>query len=231
MNIWQILKSAVSGYLAHGALSRGAAISFYSVTSLAPVLLIVIAIAGLAFGQDAVRGSLVHELSGALGKDSADLIQSLIAKSSDPSSGAAATVFGLVMVLITASGMGATSAHAATVSQELSNVQIRDAENKPTWITDFGKKLVALFYNDADEADMNDPLADAIKAKNFAESRYKGIGIGNLKDSKAPNFLIRQIIQGKIEKYQTTILTDPDLTLARAWDLGDCNNTSVFILI
>ena len=105
MIIWQIPKSAVSGYLAHGALSRGAAISFYSVTSLAPVLLIVIAVAGLAFGQDAVRGSLVHELSGVLGKDSADLIQSLIAKSSDPSSGAAATVVGGVMVLITASGV------------------------------------------------------------------------------------------------------------------------------
>jgi hypothetical protein len=135
------------------------------------------------------------------------------------------------LVLITASRMGATSAHAANVAQELSNVQIRDAENKPAWIPDFGKKLVAVFYNDADEADMNDPLADAIKAKNFAESRYKGIGVGNLKDSKAPNFLIRKIIQGKIEKYQTTILTDPDLTLARAWDLGDCNNTSVFILI
>ena len=105
MIIWQILKSAASGYLAHGALSRGAAISFYSVTSLAPVLLIVIAVAGLAFGQDAVRGSLVHELRGLLGKESADLVQSLIAKSSDPNSGAAATVFGLVMVLITASGV------------------------------------------------------------------------------------------------------------------------------
>ncbi len=105
MIFWQILKSAVSGYLAHGALSRGAAISFHSVTSLAPVLLIVIAVAGLAFGQDAVRGSLVDELSGLLGKESANLIQSLIAKSSDPSSGAAATVLGLVMVLITASGV------------------------------------------------------------------------------------------------------------------------------
>jgi predicted transcriptional regulator len=135
------------------------------------------------------------------------------------------------LVLITASRMATAPAHAATVAQELSNVQIRDAENKPAWIPDLGKKVVAVFYTDADEADMNDPLADALKAMNFAESRYRGIGVGNLKDSKAPNFLIRKIIQGKIEKYQTIILTDPDLTLARAWDLGDCNNTSVFILI
>ncbi len=66
------------------------------------------------------------------------------------------------LVLITASRMGATPAHAANVGQELSNVQIRDAENKPAWIPDFGKKLMAVFYNDADEADMNDSLADAV---------------------------------------------------------------------
>jgi len=128
-------------------------------------------------------------------------------------------------------GVGTPFAHAATVGQELSNVEIRDAEDRPAWIPDWGKKLITVFYNDADEADMNDPLADAVKERKFDESKYKGIGIGNLKDSKAPNFLIRKIIQGKIEKYKTTILTDPDLRLARAWDLGDCNNTSVFILI
>jgi len=92
-------------------------------------------------------------------------------------------------------------------------------------------KLLAIFYNDADEADMNDPLADAIKAKKFDEAQYRGIGVANLADSKAPNFLIRKIIRGKIEKYKSTILTDPDHKLSAAWDLGDCNNTSVFVLV
>jgi hypothetical protein len=46
--LWQILKAAFSGFLANDALSRGAAIAFYAATSLAPVLLIVVAIAGLA---------------------------------------------------------------------------------------------------------------------------------------------------------------------------------------
>lgn len=53
------MRDAVNGYIAHGALSRGAAISFYVVTPLAPILLIVVAVAGLAFGREAVRGSLV----------------------------------------------------------------------------------------------------------------------------------------------------------------------------
>lgn len=121
--------------------------------------------------------------------------------------------------------------HAATVGQELSNVEIRDADDRPTFIPGLGKKPIGIFYNDADEADMNDPLADGITAKNFDENKYEGIGVGNLKDSKAPNFIIRRIIQGKIEKYNALILTDPDLILPRAWGLGDCNNTSVFILI
>jgi hypothetical protein len=134
-------------------------------------------------------------------------------------------------LIIAASAMMGIWADAATVGQELSNVQIRDADDQPTWIPHFGKKLIGIFYNDADEADMNDPLADTVKAKNFDESKYQGIGIGDLKDSKFPNFIIRKIIRGKIEKYQATILTDPDLALAKAWDLGDCNNTAVFILI
>jgi membrane protein len=103
--VWSILKSAVEGYIAHGALSRGAAIAFYVVTSLAPVLLIVVAVAGLVFGQDAVRGSLVHELGGLFGQQGGELIQTMLASSSDKKSGATASVLGAVMVLVTASGV------------------------------------------------------------------------------------------------------------------------------
>jgi membrane protein len=103
--VWSILKSAVEGYIAHGALSRGAAIAFYVVTSLAPVLLIVVAVAGILFGQDAVRGSLVQQLGGLFGQQSGELIQSMLASSSDKKSGATASVLGAVAVLITASGV------------------------------------------------------------------------------------------------------------------------------
>jgi predicted transcriptional regulator len=120
---------------------------------------------------------------------------------------------------------------AAEVGQALENVELRDASDKPAQIPDLGAKVVAIFYTDADEADMNDPLADALKARKLDETRYRGIGIANLADSKAPNFLIRKIVRGKIEKYKSTILTDPDRRLPKAWALGDCNNTSVFILI
>ena len=134
---------------------------------------------------------------------------------------------GAVGALLVTAGVG----RAAKVGDVLTSPELRDASDQPTTIPDFGSKVVAIFYNDADEADMNDPLADAIKAKNFDEKLYRGLGIANLADSKAPNFLIRKIIRGKIEKYNSVILTDPDRLLPKAWDLGDCNNTSVFILV
>ena len=66
MPVWRILKQSISAFIANEALSRGAAIAFYVVTSLAPVLLIVVSVAGLIFGEDAVRGSLVKELGACL---------------------------------------------------------------------------------------------------------------------------------------------------------------------
>ena len=103
--MWSVLKSAVEGFIAHGALSRGAAIAFYVVTSLAPVLLIVVAVAGIVFGEDAVRGSLVQQLGGLFGQQGGELIQTMLASSSDKQSGATASLLGAVAVLITASGV------------------------------------------------------------------------------------------------------------------------------
>ena len=123
------------------------------------------------------------------------------------------------------------AADAAEVGELLPNVELRDGSDKPAVIPDLGAKVLAVFYTDADEKDMNDPLADAIKARKFDEQRYRGMGIVNLADSKAPNFLIRRAVREKIEKYKSTILTDPDRLLAKAWKLGGCNNTSVVVVL
>src|SRR5438445_12767135 len=103
--LWRVLKAAVSGFLANDALSRGAAIAFYAATSLAPVLLIVVAIAGLVFGQDAARGAISEELGQLLGPAGGDFIKSILERSSDPGSGTIATILGVATVLITASGV------------------------------------------------------------------------------------------------------------------------------
>ena len=60
---WKMLKETVLAFIDDEALTRGAAIAFYTVTSIAPVLLIVIAIAGLAFGHDAAQNAITAQLS------------------------------------------------------------------------------------------------------------------------------------------------------------------------
>lgn len=100
-----IVRIAALRFIANNALSRGAAISFFAVTSLAPILLIVVAIAGFVFGADAARKSLVDELATTMGAQSAAAIQSIIASASDPTAGTAATLLGVIMMIITASGV------------------------------------------------------------------------------------------------------------------------------
>ena len=63
-----LLKGAVNGFLEDEALTRGAAIAFYTATSFAPVLLIVIAIAGLVYGQDAAQGAITTQLGDLMGR-------------------------------------------------------------------------------------------------------------------------------------------------------------------
>jgi membrane protein len=103
--MWKLLRSAVLCFMEDEALSRGAAIAFYTATSIAPILLIVIAIAGLVFGREAAQGALTAQLSGLMGQQTAELLQSAVAKSGNPSSGTLATIIGVVTVIATASGV------------------------------------------------------------------------------------------------------------------------------
>jgi len=125
----------------------------------------------------------------------------------------------------------AGSASAASVGQELSNAQIRDADDNPAKIPDFGTHVITLTYADSSVSDLGDPINDAVKAKKYSKDVYRGLGVANMKDSTAPNFIIRKIVRGKIEKYKSTILTDADLTLAKAWGLGNCKGKSVYVVI
>jgi membrane protein len=102
---WKMLKDTVLAFINDEALSRGAAIAFYTVTSIAPVLLIVIAIAGLAFGQDAAQNAIITQLSGLMGQQTAEVLQTAVASAAKKSSGVAATIIGLITLIVTASGV------------------------------------------------------------------------------------------------------------------------------
>ncbi len=126
---------------------------------------------------------------------------------------------------------GVVAVNAMSIGQVISNIKIKDSDNRPAEIPDLGSKALTIVYSDSDASDISDPISDALKAKNYPETKQRGIGIANLKDSPAPNWIIRKIIKAKIAKYKAVILADDDLTVPRVWQLGDCNNKSVFIVI
>ena len=102
---WKMLKDTVLAFIDDEALSRGAAIAFYTVTSIAPVLLIVIAIAGFALGQDAAQNALTGQLTSLMGQQTAEVLQTAIASASGTSSGIVATIIGIITLIVTASGV------------------------------------------------------------------------------------------------------------------------------
>ena len=102
---WKMLKDTVLAFINDEALSRGAAIAFYTVTSIGPVLLIVIAIAGLAFGQDPAQNALTAQLSGLMGQQTAEVLQTAVASAASKSSGIVATMIGIITLIVTASGV------------------------------------------------------------------------------------------------------------------------------
>jgi membrane protein len=103
--LWRMLKETILAFIEDEALSRGAAIAFYTVTSIAPVLLIVIAIAGLAFGHDAAQNAITTQLSGLMGQQTAEVLQTAVASAASKSSGILATLVGIITLVITASGV------------------------------------------------------------------------------------------------------------------------------
>lgn len=103
--IWKLLRDTVLSFIEDEALSRGAAIAFYTITSIAPILLIVIAIAGLVFGQDAAENAIVTQLSDLMGPQTAEILQSAVASAASKSSGTIATIVGVITLMVTASGV------------------------------------------------------------------------------------------------------------------------------
>lgn len=105
LDIRRLLKRAAIGWWNDNAISLGAAISYFTVFSLAPVLLAAISVAGFLFGREAARGAVVGELGGMLGNESATAIETMIASADDFGPGVVATLVGAVTFLILATGV------------------------------------------------------------------------------------------------------------------------------
>ena len=95
-----LFKAAAVNWIDDHAQSMGAALAFYMIFSIAPLLLIVIAIAGFVFGEEAARGEIQGQLQGMLGHNGAAAVQSLLESASQPGDSVPAVLFGIVLLFI-----------------------------------------------------------------------------------------------------------------------------------
>ena len=100
-----LVRGAANAYIEDNCLSRGAAIAYYTVFALAPVLLIVIAVAGVVFGSEQARAALVAQIDYVMGQQGADAVQSILEGAAHRGSGVVATVIGVVTLIFAASGV------------------------------------------------------------------------------------------------------------------------------
>ena len=103
--IFALLKQTVSEWLEDRASRLGAGLAYYTAVSLAPLLIILIAIAGFVLGRQAVEGQVVAQIQGLVGKTGAEAIQAMIASASQPKAGIIATVVSIATLLFGASGV------------------------------------------------------------------------------------------------------------------------------
>jgi membrane protein len=104
-NTWLLTKAAASSWVDDYAQSMGAALAYYTMLSIAPFLLIVIALAGVIFGAEAARGEIAAQLQGLMGRQGAEAVQKLLEGASKPAESIGAAVFGLVLLLVSATSV------------------------------------------------------------------------------------------------------------------------------
>jgi membrane protein len=100
-----LLKDTVTSWNDHDATTQSAALAFYTIFSLAPLLVVVIALAGMVYGADAVRGQIVTQFRDWMGRDAAAFVQTLLATAAKPTTNKLAGLLGILTLIFGASGV------------------------------------------------------------------------------------------------------------------------------
>ena len=101
---WRVFRAGFAGWWNDNLSRLGASLAYYTLFAIAPVLVIAIGIAGLAFGPEAVRGEIVHQVDDLIGMEGGRAVQALLKGASNHSAGVLATVIGSITFLLTATG-------------------------------------------------------------------------------------------------------------------------------
>jgi membrane protein len=141
-----VMRCAVDQWFTHRASSKGAALAFYTAFSIAPILVLVIAVAGFFYGAEAAQGQLLTELKGLVGPQGAEAVQLVLAGAQNKESGLWATVIATVLLLV-----GATTVF-AELKDSLDEIWNVPPPKSATWwvvlrtrLLSFGLILVLAF--------------------------------------------------------------------------------------
>jgi len=134
-----LLKKAASSWSSDYAPSMGAALSYYSLFSIAPLLLIVIGIAGIVFGHDAARQAILDQLSGLMGDETAQAIGGMLDAASRPKAGLISTIIGLVVLI------GGAMTVFAELQSALDRIWRAPARNQQSGIWQFFRQRLLSF--------------------------------------------------------------------------------------
>ena len=102
--LWAVLKNALAGWWNDNVPHLGAALSYYTLFSLAPILIVAMSIGGVVFGAEAVRGQVVGQIDGLVGQEGALAVQAMLEGASRPSSSIPATIIGVLTFFVGATG-------------------------------------------------------------------------------------------------------------------------------
>lgn len=102
---WGLIKETAESWMDHHAARMAAALAYYTLLSIAPLVVIAIAVAGFVFGEGAARGQVSAQLSAVVGDQAAKGIEAVIANAHSPSAGVVSTAIGVVILLLGASGV------------------------------------------------------------------------------------------------------------------------------
>lgn len=104
-DVGHLLRATARQWSGHKVMQLAAALAYYSIFSIAPLLVVIIALVGWIFGPEAVRGQLDEQLRGSMGQPAAETVQSMVQSAYKPGQGIWATVVGLAALLLGASGV------------------------------------------------------------------------------------------------------------------------------
>ena len=102
--LWPVLKAAASDWSRDRAPRLGAALAYYTIFSMVPLLIVIIGVIGLAFGQEAAQSAIMNQISNLIGPQSAAAIKDMLHRADQPSSGILSTIIATVTLLFGAAG-------------------------------------------------------------------------------------------------------------------------------